>query len=92
MTQCLLKSIIRFLDMENYEYIHIKVKGLGFVIKYLSREEAENLIYEEDLEFYQSYPKLGIVYDDGKFRNYVNKHPKLKKFIIKSLNKIENES
>ena len=92
MIQCILKSIISFLGMENYEYIHIKVKGFGIAIKYVSRQEAEEIIDEEDLQIYKNYPGLGKVYDDGKFRDFVNTHPKFKKIIFKSLNNIENGS
>ena len=91
MTQCILKSIISFLGIENYEYVHIKVRGFGILVHYVSRQEAEEIIDENDLKLYKNYPKLGKVYDDGKFRKYINHHPRIKKFIFKSLNRIENE-
>ena len=90
MTQCILKSIISFLGIENYDYIHIKIKGFGIVIKYLSRVEASEIIADNDLELYKNYPGLGKVYDDGKFRNYVNNHPRIKRLIFRFLNNIEN--
>ena len=44
MTQCILKSIISFLGIENYEYIHIKVRGFGILVHYVSRQEAEDTL------------------------------------------------
>ena len=79
--------------MENYEWTYIKIKGRGITTSDLSRKEAQEIILEQKLSMCPSTevdPHLGWVYTDGKFKEYVNRHPKTKKKLLAIIDTLDN--
>lgn len=95
MVQCLLVNKIVFIGLESYTYTHIKIKGKGITITELDRIEAKDLIEEEGLALadpddYDDYNHhYGKIYTDGKFKNHLNKYPKIKRNVLKILDKMD---
>ena len=91
MVQCILQSKIVFLGMENYEWTYIKIKGRGITISDLTRKEAQEIILGQKLTRCPNVdPHLGWVYEDKKFKEYVNSHPKTKKKLIAIIDTLDN--
>lgn len=92
MVQCLIKNRITFLGMEGWNYTHIKIKGFGISIVELDRPQARDLIKSENLQLIDTSQydyHLGKIYTDGKFKDFVNKHKKLKKYLLYLLEKLD---
>lgn len=96
MVQCLIQNKIIFIGLEGYTYTHVTIKGKGIVITDLDRDEARDLIRDQELELaepetYANYDRhLGKIYTDGKFKAYVNKRPSVKAnllFLLEQLDK-----
>lgn len=96
MVQCLIQNKIVFIGLEGYSYTHVTIKGRGIVITDLNRDEARDLIRDQELELaepetYANYDRhLGKIYTDGKFKDYVNKRPTIKSnllFLLEQLDK-----
>lgn len=96
MVQCLIQNKIIFIGLEGYTYTHVTIKGRGIVITDLDRDEARDLIRDQELELaepetYANYDRhLGKIYTDGKFKAYVNSRPSVKAnllFLLEQLDK-----
>lgn len=96
MVQCLIQNKIVFIGLEGYTYTHVQIKGRGIIITNLDRDEARDLIRDQELELaepesYANYDRhLGKIFTDGKFKTYVNKRPSIKKnllFLLEQLDK-----
>lgn len=84
---CLLKEKTVFIGIVGWTYIHIKIDP-GITINELTPDEAKQLIADENLKLVVSN-SFGKVYDDGKFKDYVNEHPKIKETLTSLISKIE---
>lgn len=96
MVECLIKNRINFIGFEDYCYIHIRIKNNGVTISELDRIEANNLIKDNNLkqampeDYAQPYDrKLGKIFTDGKFKDYINKHLSVKTNLLFLLNQFE---
>ena len=89
MTQLLLLHRIKFAGLSACNYTHIQIKGKGIIIQELDRDEAKNLVENQDLKLAPtndyadpSVRKYGRIYTDDKFKTYVNSHPTIKNALI----------
>ena len=71
--------------MSAFNYTHIQIKGKGIIVQELDRDEAQDLIEQQNLmeaprdEYDYHY---GRVYTDGKFKEFVNTHPRVKTALL----------
>ena len=88
-TRLLLKykiTVTEALTGFGYCYICIKNQGRGLSVESLTSREARQIVKEQNLvkESIDEYDySLGTIYTDGKFKKYVNNHPKVKERLIK---------
>ena len=72
--------------------IQIKNNGRGICVEELTPVEARELIKTNIFTKVSAdeYPyTLGSIYTDGKFKDYVNSHPKVKNKLYKVINNID---
>lgn len=97
MVQCLLVNKIVFIGLENWTYTHITVKGKGIVVNELTRQEAKELVKEQNLKLatpdeYADYnSRYGKIYTDGRFKKYLDKYQKTKRNLLSILEKMDEE-
>lgn len=96
MVQCILVNKIVFIGLESWTYTHIVVKGKGITVTELDRQEAREIIEDENLvlanpDDYDDYNHhYGKIYTDGKFKNYLNKYTRVKRNVLKILDKLDD--
>ena len=96
MVQCILQNKIVFLGLQGFNYTYVKIKNRGITILDLTREEAKAIIDDENLQLVSSEEcenyKYGRIYTDNKFKEYVNSHPKVKRNLIKIINRLDENN
>lgn len=96
MVQCILVNKIVFIGLESWTYTHIVVKGKGITVNEIDRQEAREIIEDENLvlanpDDYDDYNHhYGKIYTDGKFKNYLNKYTRVKRNVLKILDKLDD--
>jgi len=83
----------------SYRYCHIRINncGRGITIFDISDEDARQIIKNNNLKLIskddyedQGVYNLGRIYEDGKFKKFVNAHQEIKNKLERLINKIDN--
>lgn len=83
----------------DYRYCHIKINncGRGITIFDVNDEDARKIIKDNNLKKVskddyedQKVYNLGRVYEDGKFKKFVNAHSEIKRKLERLINKIDS--
>ena len=96
MTQLLLQHRIEFAGLSAFNYTHIQIKGRGIIVQERDRDEAKDLIEDQNLKFapFKDYAdpsayQYGRIYTDDKFKEFVNSHPTIKSALVYLLEQLD---
>jgi len=97
MTQAILISKIKFMDIAMKEYVHIRVNEDKVTVDVVERDQAKQIVKENDLKKAQPSDyigeynhKYGEVYADSKFQKTLNKsiRAKQKQFLLNIIDNV----